>query len=311
MNKRYLLGVDDTQDTLEALENLGGLFLKGDAHFHLFHAVPETHLPARPPPSVETTDWEKVQKRQAQQVLDKAVSSLLQLGYKRSRLSTESRLQSANTVQDIMEVGRDAEIAAIVLARKQRSGVKRFLSDTTTAKVCQYSEAQPVWAIGALPLKPPNILAAVDESDYADRIAAHLAEAFGAFPESRVTLLNVMPAKPPTYWDDGHILDKSERTERQAVVKQWRWSYEEMMGGIFARARGVLTKAGIQERQITTTMQPRMRGIARDILAEASRGGFNILALGRRGSGKSEFDLGSRASKILRSAHDCSLLLVS
>ena len=73
MNKRYLLGVDDTQDTLEALENLGGLFVKGDALFHLFHSVPESHLPARPPSSVETTDWEKVQERRAQQVLDKAV----------------------------------------------------------------------------------------------------------------------------------------------------------------------------------------------------------------------------------------------
>lgn len=311
MNKKYLLGVDDTQDTLEVLKNLGGLFAKGDAYFHLFHAVPESHLPARPPPSVETTEWQKVQKRQAQQVLDKAVSSLLQMGYKRSRLSTESKLQSANTAEDILQVGSNPEIAAIVLARKQRSGVKRFLSDATTARVCQCAEAQPVWAIGALSLKPPHILAAVDESDYADRIAAHLAEAFRAFPEARVTLLNVMPAKPPTYWDDGHILDKSERSERQAVVQQWRWSYEEMMGGIFAKARSVLTKAGIQERQITTKMQPRVRGIARDILAEASRGGFNILALGRRGAGRSQFDLGSRASKILRSAHDCSLLLVS
>ena len=49
MIKRFLLSVDDSQNTLEALENLGGLFLKGDAHFHLFHAVPESHLPARPP----------------------------------------------------------------------------------------------------------------------------------------------------------------------------------------------------------------------------------------------------------------------
>jgi nucleotide-binding universal stress UspA family protein len=61
MIKRFLLSVDDSQNTLEALENLGGLFLKGDAHFYLFHAVPESYLPARPPPSLETADWEKVQ----------------------------------------------------------------------------------------------------------------------------------------------------------------------------------------------------------------------------------------------------------
>ena len=311
MNKRYLLGVDDTQDTLEVLENLGGLFVKGDVHFHLFHASPESHLPARPPSSVETVDWEKVQNRQAQQVLDKALSSLLQMGYKRSHLSFESRLKSANTVEDILRVGGSAEIAAIVLARKQHSRAKRFFPDATIAKICQYADSNPVWTIGTLPLKPPHILAAVDESEYADRIATHLAESFGAISEVRVTLFNVMPAKPPTYWDDGHILDKSERTERQAEVKQWQWRYEEMMGGIFAKARGFLTRAGVEEREITTKMQPRVRGVARDILAEASRGGFNMLALGRRGSGKSQFDLGSRASKILRSARDCSLLLVS
>ena len=312
MNKRLFLGVDDSKNALEALENLGGLFLKGDANFHLFHAVPESSLPARPPSSAETTEWKRVQNRMARHLLDNAVSSLLQMGYKRSRLSTERRLQSLNTAQDILDAGKDEEIAAIVLVRKKRrSAFKRIIPETTTANVFQYADMKPVWAIGTLPLKPPQILAAVDESDYADRIVAHLAETLGPLPEVEVTLFNVMPAKPPAYWDDGHILDKSERSQRQTVVKQWRWKYEEVMGGIFAKARGVLTKAGIAEERITTTMQSLRSGIARDILAEVNRGAYNILAFGRRGSGMCPFDLGSRASKILRSAADCTLILVN
>ncbi|UCG11395.1 MAG: universal stress protein, partial [Deltaproteobacteria bacterium] len=253
----------------------------------------------------------RVQKRQAQQVLDKAASSLLQMGYKRSRLSNESKLQSVNTAQDILAASRNKQIAAIVLARRPRSGVKRFISETTTTIVYQYADVKPVWAIGTLPLQPPHILAAVDESDYADRIVSHLAETFGPLSEARVTLLNVMPAKPPAYWDDGHILDKSERAERRSVVKQWQWEYEEILGGIFAKARGVLTKAGIAEERITTKLQTRMSGVARDVLAEVSRGGHNILAFGRRGSGGSQFQLGSRASRLLRSARDCTLVLVN
>ena len=311
MIKRFLFTVDDSQSNFEALENLGDLFLKTDAHLHLFHTLTESHDPARPPTSVETGDWEKVQMRQAQRVLDKAVSSLLKMGYKRLRISMEQRPQSSNAAQDILDAGKNTDIAAIVLARKDRSRVKRFLPETTTARVFQYSDARPVWLISTLPFKPPHILAAVDESDYADRLAVHLAETFGKLPEVRVTLFNVMPARPPAHWDDGHILDKSERSERQAVVKQWRWRYEEIMGGIFAKARGVLTKAGVAEERITTRMQPRMSGIARDILAEASRGGYNILALGRRGSGMSQYNLGSRTSKILRSARDCTLILVN
>ena len=312
MIKRFCLRVDDSQNTQEALENLGGLFLKGDANFHLFHAMPESTLPARPPSSAETIEWERVQKREAQQLLDKALSSLLQMGYKRSRLSTESMALGLSAGQDVGNAGRTAEIETVVLARRRlRSRLNRFISETTTADVYHYASQQNVWAVSTLPLQPPLILVAVDESDYADRIVAHVAETLGPLPEVRITLLNIMPAKPPAYWDDGHILDKSERVERKTVVKQWRWEYEEIMGGIFARARGILTKAGIAEERITTRMQSRRSGIALDILAEVSRGGYNMLAFGRRGSGMSPFDLGSRASKILRSAPDCSLILVN
>ena len=152
MIKRFLLGIDDSQYTFEALENLAGLFLKTDVNFHLFLAVTESHLPAPPPTSSEATDWQEVQKRRAQQILDKGVSSLLQMGYKRSRISTETRLQSVNAAQDILNAGKSEEIIAIVLARKQQSGVKRLLPDTTTANIYQYSDVQPVWAIGNLPL---------------------------------------------------------------------------------------------------------------------------------------------------------------
>ena len=311
MVKKFLLGVDDSPDSFEVLEKMGRLFLKTEAHFHLFHAVTESYFPARPPTSTETGDWQEVQKRRAQQILDKAVSSFLQIGYKRARITTETRMESRNPAQEILNAGKSEEFMAIVFARKQPSGVKRLISDVATHNIYKQVEGKPVWAIGNLPLQPPHILAAVDESDYANRIAVHLAQTLAPLPQVRLTFLNIMPAKPPAYWDDGHILDKAERGERRGVVKKWQWSYEEMMGGIFARARGVLTKAGVAEERISTKMQTRRSGTARDILAEVDRGDYNIVALGRRGAGKSQVDIGSRASKILRSARDCTIVLVN
>lgn len=315
MIRRFLFGVDNSQNTLGALENLGGLFLETDVHFHLFHAVPESSFlyPGELSTlSGDSSDWEKVQRRQAQQVLDQAVGSLVQMGYKRPRLQIESRLQSVDTAQNILDVSENDEVEAIVLARKGRSAVKRFLLGSTTVKVCQHSEAQPVWVIGTPPLKPPNILAALDDSDYADSMIAHLEKYLAPLPEARVTLFNVIPAKPPEYWDDGHILDESERSEREAIVAKWRSVHEEKMEGIFARASAAFTSAGMDQNQITTRVQARMRGIAQDIIAEARRGGYNILAFGRRGtSAISEFNLGSRAAKMLQSTPDCSLIVVS
>ena len=315
MTRKLLLGVDDSKSTLQALRNLAELFLKSDAHFHLFHAVPESSLlyPGELSTlSGEVSEWEKVQQRQAQQVLDQAVGMLVEMGYKRSRLHAESMLKSVDTAQNILHASESDEFAAIVLARKGRSAVKRFLLGSTTTKVCQHSESQPVWVIGTPPLQPPKILAAVDDSEYAERLIAHLAQYFAPFSETRITLFHVMPAKPPEFWDDGHILDKVERSEREAVVAKWRSDHEKKMAGIFAKAKASFTSAGMDEAHLTTMVPTRMRGIARDIIAEASRGGYNILAFGRRGMAAiDEFNLGSRAAKMLQSTPDCTLIVVN
>ena len=68
----------------------------------------------------------------------------------------------------------------------------------------------------------------------------------------------------------------------------------------------------MNEKQVNSLMPTRMRGISRDIIAEASRGDYNILAFGRRGvSAISDFNLGSRAAKMLQGASDCSLIVVN
>ena len=84
------------------------------------------------------------------------------------------------------------------------------------------------------------------------------------------------------------------------------------MAEIFAKAQEILTKGGMNEKQVSSQMPTRMRGISRDIVAQASRGDYNILAFGRRGlSAISDFNLGSRAAKMLQSARDCSLIVVN
>ena len=315
MSRRFLFGVDDSENTLQALKNFAELFLESDVILHLFHAVPESSLlyPGELSTlSGEASEWEKVQERQAQHVLDKAVGMLVGMGYKRSRIESEHKLQSVDTAQNILDACESNQFAAIVLARKGRSAVKRFLLGSTTTKICQHSEVQPVRVIGTPQLKPPNILAALDDSDYAERIFGHLAQYLAPFPGARITLFHVMPAKPPEFWDDGHILDKAERTEREGLVAAWRSEYEKQMAGIFGRAKEVFTSSGMNEKQVNSLMPTRMRGISRDIIAEASRGDYNILAFGRRGvSAISDFNLGSRAAKMLQGASDCSLIVVN
>jgi hypothetical protein len=84
------------------------------------------------------------------------------------------------------------------------------------------------------------------------------------------------------------------------------------MAEIFAKAKEVFTNGGMNEKQVANQMPTRMRGISRDIVAEASRGDYNILAFGRKGlSAISDYNLGSRAAKMLQSARHCSLIVVN
>jgi len=315
MSVKLLFGLDDSERTYQALQNLGHLLKPADGHLHLFYAAPETSLfyPGELSSlSGEPDQWKKSQEGWAREILERAADLLLSLGFKRSRIEQELKLKSVNAAQDILAAGERQGPGAIVLARKGRSAVKRFFLGSTTAMVCQYSEKLPVWVVGGQSLAPPHLLVALDESHCAARIITHVGEHFGRLPGTRVTLFHVMPAKPPGYWDDGHILDETERIERQRVVAKWCAAYEEKTAELFLKAKSQLAGTGVSERNITIKSQTLVKGIARDILAEAGRGDYNILAFGRRGSSAiKEFTLGSRAAKMLHSPGDRTLILVS
>jgi nucleotide-binding universal stress UspA family protein len=315
MPKQILFCLDDSERARQTLRNLGTLLEPADVHLHLFHAAPETthFYPGELSTlSGEPGQWQKAQESLARGILEQAVALLLDLGFKRSRIHKEVMLKSVNAAHDILSVSERREPGAIVLARKGRSAVKRFFLGSTTAVVCQYAEKLPVWVVGNRSLQPPHILAALDGSPYAGRIVSHLGEYFGRLPGARFTLFHIMPAKPPGYWDDGHILDESERSERQRVVGRWRAAYEQETEDLFLKAKSHLAGAGVTESNIYIKRQTLVDGIARDILAEARGGDYNILAFGRRGtSAIKEFALGSRGAKMLYSPSECTLVLVN
>lgn len=314
MMKRILFALDDSETACGALRNLGGLLAPAEVHLHLFHAAPETshlHPGELSTVSGEPAPWEKAQAERAEAILTQADLLLRQLGFTPDRIEREFTRNSSNAAQEILAASERQAPSAIALARKGRSGVTRFFLGSTTVQVCQYAEGLPVWVVGRRPLEPPRVLAAIDESSYADRVVAHVGAHFGGIYGTRVTLFHVIAAKPPGFWDDGHILDERERSERERRVARWRGEQERQTEDRFNNARSALAAAGVREENIALVRQAMAAGIARDILAEAARGGYNILVFGRRGaSAIKEFALGSRAAKMLHSPSDLTLILV-
>lgn len=153
-----------------------------------------------------------------------------------------------------------------------------------------------------------NILIAFDDSENAMRAVEFVGKKFK--PENKVTLFYVLP-------DTAALceLHSPELTEyfvaQQSSFCVLEAKKRQLVEDAMKRAKSVLMDDGFPSENITTTIQVRKSGVARDIL-NTSEAGFDTIVLGRRGlSGVREFFLGSVSQKVFHSAKNVSVVIVN
>jgi nucleotide-binding universal stress UspA family protein len=152
-----------------------------------------------------------------------------------------------------------------------------------------------------------KILVAFDDSDNARRAVDYVAKSFGT--DNMVTLFSVIP-------DTSTICDL-ESPELIPYFKAQQSNFclleekkKNLLEKALKQAKESLLESGFKEKNIQTKLEPKKRGIARDILAEAGEG-YDTIVMGRRGlSGVKEFFLGSVSHKVLSLAKDVSVIVV-
>jgi nucleotide-binding universal stress UspA family protein len=153
-----------------------------------------------------------------------------------------------------------------------------------------------------------KILVAVDESENAMRAVDYIARTFT--PDHEVTLYHVV-------MNTAAICDMNSPelipyfTSQQITFCSLEDKKKELVQKATDEAKKRLVKAGFEEKNIVSKMEPKKKGVARDILTEA-QSGYETIVLGRRGlSSVAEFLIGSVSQKVLHSAKDVSIVLVS
>ena len=102
-------------------------------------------------------------------------------------------------------------------------------------------------------------------------------EVFGA---TDIVLWHSFNHVPDHCWD----LEKSPGGNPAAVsMRAWEAENKKQADAFMARSRQALERSGFQSDRIKTVIQPREKGIARDIIAEA-RNGYDLVVLRRRGA---------------------------
>lgn len=142
-----------------------------------------------------------------------------------------------------------------------------------------------------------RILLAMDESENAMEAARYLARVLPP-DNSRVVLFHVLRPSPFRNWSLHK--DPEHQGQIQAGIQAWELQEKRGMEEAFAKARELLTAAGLPDDAISEKMAPRQGGVAVDVMAEADQGDYHAVVVGRRGQNQlKDMLLGGSAHKLI------------
>jgi len=153
-----------------------------------------------------------------------------------------------------------------------------------------------------------KILVAFDDSENAMRGVEFITKAFT--PDHKITLFSVIPDTAAACEIFSPELTTYFLSQRE-IFCSMQDKKTELVNEAIKKAKDLLLKAGFSEDHISAKVAPQQKGVARDIIDEAATG-YDVIVIGRRGlSAIKEFLLGSVSQKVIHSAGDISVVLVS
>jgi nucleotide-binding universal stress UspA family protein len=152
-----------------------------------------------------------------------------------------------------------------------------------------------------------KVLLAVDGSDESMAVVRYVSESLQP-KDSEVLVYQVMSKVPEVFWDLGKDPAWLPKIE---AVREYEQKQESLAASFMNKAIELFKDAGFKSGTVTTRIGVQQEGIARDIVAEAKRGDYDVLVVGRGKSASSpDMPLGGVASKILSSAPAPAMWLV-
>jgi nucleotide-binding universal stress UspA family protein len=314
MQKKILFAVDGSDRCLEALATVGELLKdQSDCDLELFHSVQEFSNSYTV--EADGVDASRVFASRVEEigntVLKKAKGVLLASGFPTGRAQVKVELGSKDPAEDILRRAHTNGISTIALGRRGLSKIGRFFLGSVSNKVAHYCDRGAVWIVDTPTHQTRKVLLAVEGVQDCLVLTRYAGEFFGSIADLQFTLLHLIPAVPPAFWDDGHILSPEERKNRKTHVEKWRSEWMKQAESYMAKGRDLLVQKGVPVENVTTTILPTREGVASDLINEIELNHYKIVLIGKKSfNKKTSYLLGNRANKILHNVGGVILCLL-
>jgi nucleotide-binding universal stress UspA family protein len=308
--RKVLIAVDGSPQSLAAVSYVALNFYPAVLGVNLVYIIPSAPEPFEDLEKAglfkrnmraKHTEWEKTEKKAAQDFLDEARSLLLRANFREDDVRVMLQRRQVGIARDIMAEGARG-YDAVVVGRRGLSKLGDVFLGSISYKIVQGVENTPVWVVGR-DIRSKKMLLAVDGSENS-RKALDYAAAFAVANDAEVTLFNVVREFRLDFLD----ISTPRGAEIEARIVE---ELERDVQGMFASYKKRLERAGVNTNLISSkyTLQSRTR--AGDILKQARDGNYGTIVMGRRGLSKvHEFFLGRVTTKVLHRAADFALWIV-
>ncbi len=315
MQNLVILPVDDSTPSREAAETLGRLLKESNgSQMLVFHCTQhmaavyqeELFRSADAPQLIR-----KAQEKQGTEVLEACREAIVNTGFPADRVKVKLKLDSVDPAQDILEEAERHKTETIAIGRRGRNKMETLLLGSVSGKVMQYARQKTIWIIDSDVSPSQKVLIGLEDHPEALSLIRYVAQWLAPIPNLHYTLFHLMPPQPPTFWDDGHILNAEEQKQREVQREQWRRGWVERMDKILGEGRNILLSKGVPKEKVATRIDTISQGIAQDLLNEIEKNNYQVVVIGKKSFRQGKpFNLGSHANKLLYGVKKTMLVII-
>jgi nucleotide-binding universal stress UspA family protein len=151
-----------------------------------------------------------------------------------------------------------------------------------------------------------EIMIAIDDSRHSKIAVDYAVNIYQVVKDVKFTVMHVQPTISQYLLDDAQ-----SKPQAYAELEKVNRKNAEVAQHLLDECKNRMVSAGVQEDHVLLKSQPRMLGIAKDVLQASTAGRFDALIMGRRGlSGLQDMFIGSVSANIVNNSVDTPVWLV-